>query len=148
MTMIVSSMNFAFRASMYFSWLLFSFFSCCHTSEFSSRKIFPGWNFSIIQRGREDILTYVWEQKEKMVQIFWSNGIRISIRGLGKWKLSTEVLISAWENQTKKHSIHAGDAKTNMDLTVTGLKLPVFFCKMGNTCVFSSLASGLMYLND
>jgi hypothetical protein len=33
------------------------------------------------------------------------------------------------DKPNKKHYIHAGDAKTNMDLTVTGYKPPVFFAK-------------------
>jgi hypothetical protein len=35
-----------------------------------------------------------------------------------------------------------------MDLTVTGYKPPVFLQNGKHTCVFSSLASGLRYLND
>lgn len=52
------------------------------------------------------------------------------------------------DKPNKKHYIHAGDAKTNMDLTVTGYKPPVFLQNGKHTCVFSSLASGLRYLND
>jgi hypothetical protein len=52
------------------------------------------------------------------------------------------------QRPNKKHYIHAGSAKTNTDLTVTGLKPPVFLQNGKHTCVYSSLASGLMYLND
>ena len=52
------------------------------------------------------------------------------------------------DKPNKTHYIHAGDAKTNMDLTVTGYKPPVFLQNGKHTCVFSSLASGLRYLND
>jgi hypothetical protein len=52
------------------------------------------------------------------------------------------------QSPNKRHYINAGAAKTNTDLTVTGLKPPVFLQNGKHTCVYSSLASGLMYLND
>jgi len=41
------------------------------------------------------------------------------------------------ERPNKKHYIHAGSAKTNTDLTVTGLKPPVFLQNGKHTCVYS-----------
>jgi hypothetical protein len=47
-----------------------------------------------------------------------------------------------------KQYMAAGNAKTNTDLTVAGLKPPVFLQNLEHTCAFNSLASGLMHMND
>ena len=105
--------------------------------------------FSQLYRGEKKIFRLMYDNKKKR---WWGIfGQSIIEEVLQDWVLENfpEWFINhCLDKPNKKHYIHAGDAKTNMDLTVTGYKPPVFLQNGKHTCVFSSLASGLMHLND